>query len=83
MVGEEVHVLEVLARTSRPLIGIVRAHGRYPYVDSLSPDYRGRISLTNPEAAAQDGETVAVEVVGDCAGDEGFADGSAGGGDKE
>jgi len=62
IVGESVHVLEVLARSSRPLIGVVRGHGRYPYVESLSPDYRGRVSLENPEEATVDGETVAVVV---------------------
>lgn len=64
IVGEEVHVLEVLARSSRPLIGITRVRGRHTHVDSLSPDYKGRVSLINPEEAV-DGETVAVEVLGE------------------
>ncbi len=64
IIGEEVHVMEVLARSQAPLVGITRARGRHPYVESLSPDYRGRISLANPEEAV-DGETVAVEVVGE------------------
>ncbi|MGE0625032.1 MAG: ribonuclease R [Pseudomonadales bacterium] len=65
VVGETVHVLEVLARSNRPLVGIVRGHGRYPHVESLSPDYRGRVSLENPEEATLEGETVAVAVVGE------------------
>jgi ribonuclease R len=64
VVGEEVHVLEVLARSTRPVVGITRASGRYPYVESLSPDYRGRVTLLNPEEAV-DGETVAVEILGE------------------
>ncbi len=64
VVGEEVHVLEVLTRSTRPVIGITRATGRYPYVESLSPDYRGRVSLLNPDEAV-DGETVAVEILGE------------------
>ena len=64
IVGEEVHVLDVLARSTRPVIGITRASGRYPYVESLSPDYRGRVSLLNPDEAV-DGETVAVEILGE------------------
>ena len=64
VVGEEVHVLEVLARASRPVVGITRAKGRYPYVESLSPDYKGRVSLINPDEAV-DGETVAVEILGE------------------
>lgn len=64
VVGEEVHVLEVLARSPRPVIGITRASGRYPYVESLSPDYKGRVSLLNPDEAV-DGETVAVEILGE------------------
>ncbi len=64
IVGEEVHVLEVLTRSSRPVIGITRARGRYPYVESLSPDYKGRVSLVNPDEAV-DGETVAVEILGE------------------
>jgi ribonuclease R len=64
IVGEEVHVLEVLARSSRPVVGITRAKGRYPYVESLSPDYKGRVSLVNPDEAV-DGETVSVEILGE------------------
>jgi ribonuclease R len=65
IVGEAVHVLEVVKRSERPLIGIVRARGRYPYVESLSPDYKGRIHPTNLEALGVDGETVAVRVTGE------------------
>jgi ribonuclease R len=65
ILGEEVHVLELIERSTEPLVGIVRHRGRYPYVESLSPDYRGRVSLINPEEAAADGETVAVRVVGE------------------
>lgn len=64
VVGEEVHVLEVLSRSPRPVVGITRAKGRYPYVESLSPDYKGRVSLLNPDEAV-DGETVAVEILGE------------------
>ncbi len=65
IIGETVHVLEVLTRSTVPLVGIVRIRGRRPYVDSLSPDYKGRITLLNPDEADSDGESVAVEVTGE------------------
>lgn len=63
--GEEVHVLEVVARSTVPIVGIVRVRGRHTFVESLSPDYRGRVNLLNPEDVESDGESVAVEVVGE------------------
>ena len=63
--GEAVHVLEVVERSATPLVGIVRLRGRFPYVESLSPDYKGRISLIEPENNLVDGETVAVRVLGE------------------
>ncbi len=65
VLGETVHVLEVLARSEEPLVGVTRLRGRYPYVESLSPDYKGRISLDNPEAVTADGETVEVQITGE------------------
>ena len=63
VVGEEVRIVRVVARSERPLVGILRTHTRYPFVESLSPEYRGRISLQDPPMAGEDGDTVAVRVL--------------------
>jgi len=60
--GDNVRIVNVLARSSRPLVGILRMHSRYPYVESLSPDYRGRISLMEPPAESHDGDSVEVRI---------------------
>jgi ribonuclease R len=60
--GEDVRILRVLARAEEPLLGILQTHTRYPYVDSLSPDYKGRISLLEIPADAVEGDTVAVRI---------------------
>jgi len=61
--GEDVRIVRVVERSSDPLIGILRTHTRYPYVDSLSPDYKGRISLLEAPADGQDGDSVVVKIV--------------------
>ena len=56
-------VLQVIEHSSEPLIGELCEHARYPYVESLSPEYKGRISLIEPPAEAKHGDTVTVQVV--------------------
>ena len=63
--GDTVAVLEVIARSQAPLIGVVRIHGRTRYVESLSRDYKGKISLTEEIPGFADGDTVTVQVVGE------------------
>jgi len=63
IVDGEARVVKVIARAEAPLYGILRTHTRYPYVDSLSPEYRGRISLVDPPIEGQEGDTVAVRVL--------------------
>jgi ribonuclease R len=63
VVGDEARVVRVLTRSAEPLLGILRTHTRYPFVESLSPDYRGRISLLEPPLVGDDGDTAAVTVM--------------------
>jgi len=63
--GGEAHVLEVLERSSEPLVGQFVRHGRYPHVESLSPDYRGRVSLEDAPGDIVDGASVAVRITGE------------------
>ena len=63
VVGDEVRVLRVLARSAEPLIGILHTHARYPHVESLSPEYRGHISLAEVPDEARGGDTVAVRIL--------------------
>ncbi|MCZ6460170.1 MAG: ribonuclease R [Gammaproteobacteria bacterium] len=63
--GDTVAVLEVIARSQAPLIGVVRTRGRARYVESLSRDYKGKISLTDEVSSFADGDTVTVQVIGE------------------
>jgi ribonuclease R len=58
-------VLRVLAYASQPVVGELHWHGRTAYVESLSPDYRGRVTLVEPPTEGADGNTVAVRIVGE------------------
>jgi ribonuclease R len=60
--GGDVRIIKVVERSGTPLVGILRTHTRYPHVESLSPDYRGRVSLLEPPAQGEDGDTVAVKI---------------------
>ena len=61
--GEQVRVVKVLEYAPELIVGELRQHARYPYVESLSPEYKGRISLLDPPAFGAHGDTVAVRVV--------------------
>ncbi|MCZ6643134.1 MAG: ribonuclease R [Gammaproteobacteria bacterium] len=63
--GDNVRVLKVIEYSPTPLVGELRHHSHYPYVESLSPDYKGRISLIEAPLDGQDGDTVLVTVVGE------------------
>ena len=61
--GTEANVVQVLEHSSTPVIGILRWQGRYPYVEGMGA-YRGRVELDEPPALGDDGDTVAVRVLG-------------------
>ncbi|MBX3707197.1 MAG: ribonuclease R [Pseudomonadales bacterium] len=63
--GDRASILRVLAYAERPIVGELRIRGREAWVDSLSPDYRGRVALDGPPAQGADGNTVTVRVVGE------------------
>ena len=63
LVQGEARVQEVVERSPRELIGELVWHGRYPYVESLDPDVRGRVGLIDPPAMGGPGDSVAVRVV--------------------
>jgi len=58
-------VLRVVERSTAPLIGELKLQARYPYVECLAPDYRGRIGLLEPPAVGQHGDSVEVRIVGE------------------
>ena len=59
----EPHVLDVVSFSSKPVVGIVRALGRVPYVQGLG-EFRGRVTLPELPAGVEDGDTVNVRVEG-------------------
>ncbi|MCZ6710917.1 MAG: ribonuclease R [Gammaproteobacteria bacterium] len=61
----QARVLRVVECSAEPLIGELKWHTRYPYVESLSPEYKGRISLIDPPDVGQHGDTVAVRILGE------------------
>ena len=63
--GDEARVLRVIEYSPTALVGELCSHARYPYVESLSPDYKGRISLIEAPLDGRDGDTVAVTIVGE------------------
>jgi ribonuclease R len=65
VVGDQARVLRVVERSSQPVIGELRYHGRYPHVESVSPEYRGRVNLEEPPDFGDDGDTVAVRITGE------------------
>lgn len=58
----EARVLEVLEYSPLPVIGELRYHGRHAHVESVSPEYRGRVNLAEPPALGEAGNTVAVRI---------------------
>jgi ribonuclease R len=64
-VGDHAKVLRVVEYSSQPVVGELRFHGRYPHVESVSPEYRGRVNLEEPAEFGADGDTVAVRITGE------------------
>jgi ribonuclease R len=60
-----VEVLRVVEYAPQPVIGELRQHGRYPYVEAISPEYRGRVSLEEPPRVGVPGNSVAVRITGE------------------
>ncbi|MFU8815696.1 MAG: ribonuclease R [Pseudomonadales bacterium] len=65
VVDGRARVLRVVEYSSQPVIGELRYHGRFPHVESLSPEYRGRVSLESKPDVGEDGNTVAVRITGE------------------
>jgi ribonuclease R len=63
--GDRARVLRVVEYSSEPVVGELRYHGRYPHVESVSPEYRGRVNLEEPPEFGDDGNTVAVRITGE------------------
>ena len=63
--GDTARVLEVVEYSPLPVVGELRLRGRHPYVESVSPEYRGRVGLDEPPAVGEDGNTVAVQITGE------------------
>ncbi len=62
---DSARVLRVIEYSSQPVVGELKYFGQYPHVESLSPEYRGRISLAETPAEGEDGNTVAVRITGE------------------
>ncbi|MGA1370242.1 MAG: ribonuclease R [Pseudomonadales bacterium] len=62
---ERVDILRVLERSSQLLVGELHMHGRHAWVESLSPDHRGRVALEGSLRGAVSGNTVTVRVTGE------------------
>lgn len=58
-------VLKVLDYAAQPVVGELRYFGRYPHVESVSPDYRGRVNLEEAPPDGIDGSTVSVRITGE------------------
>ena len=57
-------VIEVIRYSSAPLVGVLM-HGKFgPYLDSLSPGFRGRVALDDLPEGISAGDTVNVRVTG-------------------
>jgi len=58
-------VLRVVEYSSLPVVGELRVRGRSAHVESVSPEYRGRVDLEQPPQGAETGNTVAVRITGE------------------
>lgn len=65
VVGDRAKVLSVVEYSSQPVVGELRWQGRYPHVESVSPEYKGRVNLEAPPEVGADGNTVAVRITGE------------------
>ncbi|MCZ6618567.1 MAG: ribonuclease R [Gammaproteobacteria bacterium] len=63
--GDSARVLGVIDYSPTPVVGELRRHSHYAYVESLSPEYKGRVSLIEVPPDGRDGDTVRVTIVGE------------------
>ncbi len=64
-IGDEFRVTRVMEYSKDTIVGEYREHGRYPYVESLSPHYKGRIALSKETKKLKHGDTVEVKIKGE------------------
>lgn len=62
VVNGQAHVLRVISHADTPVTGVLRKRGRYPFVEGIG-SYRGHVSLLEPPAQGEDGDTVHVRIV--------------------
>ena len=62
---DEARIVKIIEYASTPLIGVLQSRARYPYVESISPEYRGRVSVSKVPVEAADGDTVKVTISGE------------------
>ncbi len=62
---DEARVVKILEYSTDTLVGVLQSRARYPYVESISPEYRGRVSLSDVPDDAADGDTVRVTISGE------------------
>ena len=58
--GESARLVKIVEYSKDPIVGEYREHARHPYVESLSPHYKGRISLTKASKKLKHGDTVEI-----------------------
>lgn len=57
-------VIEVFKHSSAPIIGVLQSSRFGSFIDSLSPDYRGKVQLDEVSGELGEGDTVSVRVLG-------------------
>ena len=58
--GERARLVKVIEYSKDPIVGEYREHARHPYVESLSPHYKGRISLSDSPKKLKNGDAVEI-----------------------
>lgn len=56
-------VLDVLTYSSEPVVGELVLDGRFPHVEAMGPSYKGRVTLAEPPAVGEPGDTVQVRII--------------------
>lgn len=65
IVDDRAQVDEILDQSTRILVGELNWMGRFPYVESLATDYRGRVHLVSRPDVGTHGDIVHVEITGE------------------
>ena len=64
IMADRARVIDVVSYSTEPVYGILRARGRYTYVEAFGSFFKGRVGLlAPPPGSAKDGDTVAVRVM--------------------